>query len=146
MKKIILLLFLCPALLFAWVGSRPVCRLVFPKSVYYEPSADWTLKDTPKEWQVYNVPAGVYGIVYNPWQGIDKHQIILQDMTTDETSLVIEVEGHNNETSGILTGGVLVKINQDLQIGKKYILILRAWDLNGLTVDDTAIIQPQRRQ
>jgi len=145
-KKFLILLFLLPVMLFAWVGSDAVVRLVYPRSYSYEPTADWTEREEPFTWQPYFVAGGVYGIVYNPTQGIDKHQIILKDLTTDETALVKEVEGHNSNISGILTGGDLVKAKQDVVIGRKYELTLRAWDLNGDSFDDTAIIRIQRRQ
>jgi len=129
----------------AWVGSDAVVRLVYPRSMYYEPSADWSLRDEPFEWQPYKVPAGVYGIVYNPTQGIYKHQVMLQDKTTGETQLVAEMEGHNSQETALLLGGDVIKTIQDAKLDRQYILILRGIDLNGDMWDDTAVIQPRRR-
>jgi hypothetical protein len=104
------------------------------------------LRSEPKTWQPYFVAGGVYGIVYNPTQGIDKHQIIVTDLTTNETQLIVEPEGHNSNENKILTGGELIKAIKNVVINRQYMITLRAFDLNGDSYDDTAIVQIKRRK
>lgn len=148
MKKLYILLFgllLIPVRLFSWIGSNAFVRLCFPQSYSYKPVADWVMRELPKDWQVFYVPAGVYGIVYNPDQGIDKYQIILKDNITTETTLFKEVENHNKQDICILSAGDLIKAGRDVKLDRTYTMILRGYDLNGDSWDDTGIIQPKLR-
>ena len=137
-KLLILLIFLFSTILFAWVGSNAVVRLVHPESVYYKPEASWALKDTPKLKQYCYTSSDVLVIVYNPTQGIDKFNLTLKDMTNNETKLIYEEEDHNSSNTYRIP---LKLLANDIKKGKQYELKLQGWDLNGSTCIDTAIIE-----
>jgi len=140
MKKLLMLFILLfsTTILFAWVGSDAIVRLVHPESVYYKPEASWTLKDTPKLKQYCYTSGDVLVIVYNPTQGIDKFNLTLKDMTNNETKLIYEEGNHN---SSDVYRVPLKLLANDIQNKKQYELILTGWDLNGSTCIDTAIIE-----
>ncbi len=131
MKKLLIFFFLCTTV-FAWVGSEATVQLVYP-----QPS---------KTWQPFFVPGAVYGIVFNLYQGIAGHQVILEDLVTHQTKLIKETCFWNyNPSVVLLTEGELIKARRDVVIGRKYKVILRAFDWNGDYWESTAIIQVRRR-
>ena len=148
MRKLILflLLLIAPVTLSAWVFSKAYCRLTFPSSYHYEPNASWALRNQPKSWQPFFIPGGVYGIVYNEAQGIEKYQVSLTDLTTNETQLIIGFGERNNIQPKILTEGELIKAVRNVVINRKYMITLQAWDLNGDSFKDTAIIEIKLRK
>lgn len=148
MKKLFLifLLILFPiTFLRSWIGSDACARLIYPKSCYYEPWIDGNLRETPLTWQPYITTGGVYGIVSNTKQDVDKYQIILHDLTAVETCLIHEENEWNRSSYTLLSKGQLLKKGR-FYAKHDYMLELKVWDINGDVFSDTAIFQPIRRE
>ena len=125
----------------AWTGSSAAVRLIYPKSYYYEPKMEGELLATPVTWQRYIVPRGIYGIVVNEGQGIDKYQLILHNLTTVEAWLIHEEQDWNSTDYTLLSKNELIKKSL-FNRQNSYMLELKAWDLNGDTQSDTAVFDP----
>ena len=141
MKKLFMLFCLLPTLLIAWTGSNAAVRLIYPKSYYYEPKMEGELLATPVTWQRYIVPRGIYGIVVNEGQGIDKYQLILHNLTTVEAWLIHDEQDWNSTDYTLLSKNELIKKSL-FNRQNSYMLELIAWDLNGDTQSDTAVFDP----
>ena len=126
-KKLLLFLLLGIGTIWSWTGSNQIVRLIYPKSYYYETKLGWDLLDTPITWQPYIVPRGVYGIVANASQGVDKHQITLKDVTTGDTWLLHEEQDHNSVSYALLSPGTLIK-KSFFNGQHSYEIELKAWD------------------
>jgi hypothetical protein len=142
MKTLLIFIFLASNLL-AWTSSEADVTSKYPQSMYKR--EDGSVRTTPIMWQPFHVPGGIIAKAFNRLQGVSKHEVILHDMETGESRVVISVPDKNIEDFILLSGGQLITADQ-VVFGRNYIYELRTYDLNMHTWSDTAIIQPVRRQ
>jgi hypothetical protein len=87
------------------------------------------------------LPCAVYGIVANDLSEVDYHTVQIYDTVLADTVFVDTVQDHNLLAHSRLLSGVLIKRGKNSIIFKRqYRVTLRAWDVNGDSYADTALV------